>query len=169
VTIDANEFWPDLRAALERAATMPADKASHMLAELMDDYRGVWPVVEKDIENEPELRALIDRALAMRAHNSEKRSALLTDNILNIPERLRSIAQQIEDWADKNTDPDVFDAGLMTPVEELRRLAAAVGADNVRVIRVASSSEIVIGPDGEPCIAVTVPNESLDDETGTVQ
>lgn len=60
MTIRMQDFWPALADAIEKPATPSA------MAELLDDYRGVWPHVEADVAQNPADRDLLARALAIR-------------------------------------------------------------------------------------------------------
>lgn len=63
MTMRMKDFWSGLREALHRAEAMPHEQASVMMAQYLDDNRGLWPYIKEDAEGNGELRALLERGL----------------------------------------------------------------------------------------------------------
>jgi hypothetical protein len=66
MTITVDDFWNEVSDAIE-AGFGPDD-----IGKLLDDYRGLWPLIEKEIERDPARRALFDRALALRDSDKDE-------------------------------------------------------------------------------------------------
>ncbi len=64
--IDANDFWTDLDEAVSHAETLDVKDAAFMTALFLDEYRGAWPHIERDMIADLERRTLFDYALSIR-------------------------------------------------------------------------------------------------------
>ena len=58
--MDMEEFWNDLSHMLRENLT------GTQTAEILDDYRGLWPHIEADIKDNSDHRELLMQALAIR-------------------------------------------------------------------------------------------------------
>jgi predicted RNA-binding protein YlxR (DUF448 family) len=58
-------FWDELTEALGAVPLMLPEDALLMMAARLDDGRGLWPHLQREIIADPTKRELLDRALAI--------------------------------------------------------------------------------------------------------
>ena len=60
------EFWDELAAILDRAADMDLTEAELVIAEFLDQYRGDWINIQRDMRANPARQEMLERALGLR-------------------------------------------------------------------------------------------------------
>ena len=65
-TEQAAVFWELLTDLLDEGELLPINQAAHRLASLLQEHRGVWPLIKSDAEADPERGKALEAALTIR-------------------------------------------------------------------------------------------------------
>jgi hypothetical protein len=63
--ISMDNFWNDLDDAIAATNGMEPEAAKLMVAQFLDDHRGLWPHIEADITENAEHREIVKRGLTL--------------------------------------------------------------------------------------------------------
>jgi hypothetical protein len=59
-------FWGSLSDLLDEGGLLPINQAAHRLASLLQEYRGLWPLIKSDAEADTERAKALEAALTIR-------------------------------------------------------------------------------------------------------
>ena len=65
-TEQAAVFWDSLSDLLDESELLPINQVAHRLASLLQEYRGLWPLIKSDAEADTDRAKALEAALTIR-------------------------------------------------------------------------------------------------------